>query len=113
MRLLKGGKAASIRPIAEQEKIDSSCVATAPRLAGPRQSAWNAALDRPEAGPKDAGMDDQRHIIKAILADLQTDVMTWRELARPFPMETESSPCVLLEGGHPLPPWQPFGQLFH
>ncbi|MBF0213802.1 MAG: hypothetical protein HQM00_09610 [Magnetococcales bacterium] len=64
LRLLEGGKVASIRAIAEQEKIDESYVAKVLRL----------TLLAPD-------------IIEAILDDRQPDVMTWRELAKPFPAE--------------------------
>ena len=64
LRMLESGKAPSIRAIAEQEKIDESYVAKVLRL----------TLLAPD-------------IIEAILDDRQPDVMTWRELARPFPME--------------------------
>ncbi|MBF0311628.1 MAG: hypothetical protein HQL56_19120 [Magnetococcales bacterium] len=63
-RLLEGGKVASIRAIAEQERIDESYVAKVLRL----------TLLAPD-------------IIETILDDCQPDVMTWRELARPFPVE--------------------------
>ncbi|MBF0425779.1 MAG: hypothetical protein HQL66_08170 [Magnetococcales bacterium] len=54
----------SIRAIAEQERIDESYVAKVLRL----------TLLAPD-------------IIEAILDDRQPDIMTWRELAKPFPME--------------------------
>ncbi|MBF0285081.1 MAG: hypothetical protein HQL51_11560 [Magnetococcales bacterium] len=82
LRLLESGKAASIRAIAEQERIDESYVAKVLRL----------TLLAPD-------------IIEAILDDRQPDVMTWRELRKPFPMEWEQQRDVwgILKGGSALP----------
>ncbi|MBF0182105.1 MAG: hypothetical protein HQM03_18970 [Magnetococcales bacterium] len=66
LRQLESGQFASMRAIAEQEKIDESYVAKVLRL----------TLLAPD-------------IIEAILNDRHPDVLTWRELAKPFPMEWE------------------------
>ncbi|MBF0180599.1 MAG: hypothetical protein HQM03_11305 [Magnetococcales bacterium] len=66
LRQLESGQCASMRAIAEQEKIDESYVAKVLRL----------TMLAPD-------------IIEAILNDRHPDVLTWRELAKPFPMEWE------------------------
>ena len=63
LKLLESGKAPSIQAIAEQENIDKSYAAKVLRL----------TLLAPD-------------IVVAILDGRQPDVLTWRELARPFPV---------------------------
>ncbi|MBF0176956.1 MAG: hypothetical protein HQL63_08935 [Magnetococcales bacterium] len=63
LRLLEGGKVPSISALAEQEKFDLSYASRVLSL----------TLLAPD-------------IIEAILDDRQPDVMTWRELRKPFPM---------------------------
>ncbi|MBF0421117.1 MAG: hypothetical protein HQL78_13250 [Magnetococcales bacterium] len=62
LRLFENGKFTSIRAIAEQEKVDESYAA----------KVLNLTLLAPD-------------IVEAILDDRQPDVMTWRELRKPFP----------------------------
>lgn len=66
IRLLEGGKISSFRAIAEQEKLDESYVGKVLCL----------TLLAPD-------------IVEMILDGRQPDVMTWRELRRPFPVEWE------------------------
>ena len=66
LHLLESGNAASIRAIAEQEKRDESYTA----------KVLNLTLLAPD-------------IIEAILDDRHPDIMTWRELRKPFPLEWE------------------------
>ncbi|MBF0154240.1 MAG: hypothetical protein HQL64_10920 [Magnetococcales bacterium] len=63
LKLLESGKVASISALAEQEKLDLSYASRVLSL----------TLLAPD-------------IIEAILDDRQPDVMTWRELRKPFPM---------------------------
>ncbi|MBF0098959.1 MAG: hypothetical protein HQM04_13760 [Magnetococcales bacterium] len=64
LRLLEERKFLSIRELAESEKIDASYVAKILRL----------TLLAPD-------------IVEAILDNKHPDVLTWRELSRPFPVE--------------------------
>ena len=63
LKMLESGKVASIKELAEKEKIDGSYLGKVLRL----------TLLAPD-------------IVSAILDGCQPDVMTWRELSRPFPM---------------------------
>jgi hypothetical protein len=64
LKELESGRAGSIRALAEYEKLDESYVAKVLRL----------TLLAP-------------NIVKLILDNQQPDIMTWRELSRPFPSE--------------------------
>ena len=66
LEMLESGKVASIRAIAEQEKSDASYVGKVLRL----------TLLAPD-------------IVESILNNKQPDIMTWRELSKPFPVEWE------------------------
>lgn len=63
LKMLEGGQCGSIRALAEQENLDESYVAKVLRL----------TLLAPD-------------IIERILDGRQPDVLTWRELIKPFPM---------------------------
>lgn len=63
LRLMENGQITSYRAIAEQEKLDESYVA----------KVMNLTLLAPD-------------IVEMILDGRQPDVMTWRELRKPFPM---------------------------
>ena len=62
--LLESGKFSSIAQLAQHEKLDSSYVSKVLRL----------TLLAPD-------------IVEAIIDDRQTDVMTWREMSKPFPSD--------------------------
>lgn len=66
LKALETGRARSIRALAEQEQLDDSYVAKVLRL----------TLLAPD-------------LVEAILDGRQPEVLTWRELAKPFPMEWE------------------------
>ena len=64
LEMLENGKIASIRAIAEKEKVDPSYVSR----------VLNLTLLAPD-------------LVELILDNQQPDVMTWNELKKPFPME--------------------------
>ncbi|MBF0148374.1 MAG: hypothetical protein HQL85_19645 [Magnetococcales bacterium] len=66
LHMLESGQVASIKALAEQETLDLSYTSRVLSL----------TLLAPD-------------IIEAILDDRQPDVMTWRELRKPFPLEWE------------------------
>ncbi len=66
LRQLESGKIATISELAEREKLDNSYVAKVMRL----------TLLAPD-------------IVEMILDGTQPDVMSWWELAKPFPVEWE------------------------